>query len=255
MNPQTEKLKDKVAIITGSSKGIGAEIAKAFAAQKAKVVVSSRNQAAVDQMAGEIIAAGGTVMAKACHVGRPEELESLVNFTIEHFGGIDILVNNAATNPVYGKLQESTPEVFDKIMDVNVKACWSLANLCYPHMVKRGGGSVINIASVEGLKPSVGLGLYSVSKAALIMLTKSQAKEWGRKNIRSNAICPGLIQTKFSQSIWQDDDTLKQFTQMLPLPRMAMPEEMTGLATFLASEDSSYVTGGVYTADGGYMIA
>jgi len=255
MKPLTYKLKDKVAIVTGSSKGIGAEIAKAFADQKAKVVVSSRNQAAVDQIAGEIIAAGGTVMAKACHVGHPKELEALVNFTLEHFGSIDILVNNAATNPVYGKLSEASSEVFDKIMNVNVKACWTLANLCYPHMVARGGGSVINIASVEGLKPSSGLGLYSVSKAALIMLTKSQAKEWGHKNIRSNAICPGLIQTKFSQSIWQDEKTLQQFTQMIPMPRMAQPKEMSGLATFLASEDSSYVTGGVYTADGGYMIA
>ena len=155
----------------------------------------------------------------------------------------------------FGKLSESEEEVFDKIMNVNVKACMTLSNLCYPTMVERGGGSIINIASVEGLKPTFGLGLYAISKAALIMLTKSQANEWGRKNIRSNAICPGLIQTKFSSAIWQNQEALNAFVKHLPTRRMAQPDEMAGLAVYLASGQSSYTTGGVYTSDGGYMVA
>jgi len=140
-------------------------------------------------------------------------------------------------------------------MNVNVKACFTLANLCYASMLERGGGSVINIASVEGHKPSNRLGLYSVSKAALIMLTKSQAKEWGRKGIRSNAICPGLIKTKFSSALWQNEEILEKFISHLPSGRAAEPDEMAGLALFLASEASSYCTGQSFTADGGYLIA
>lgn len=248
-------LTGKVAIITGASRGIGEKIAIGLAEHGAKVVVSSRTQESVDQVAEYIKSQGGIAKSIACHVGHKDQLENLVKATLTEFGGVDILINNAATNPVFGKLVDSEDEVFDKIMNVNVKACLNLSNLCYPSMLERGGGSIINIASVEGLKPSFGLGLYSVSKAALIMLTKSQAKEWGRKNIRSNAICPGLIKTKFSQSIWSDDKTLNSFTNHIPLARMAEPEEMVGLALYLASTQSSYTTGGVYNSDGGYMVA
>ena len=168
---------------------------------------------------------------------------------------MDILVNNAAINPVFGPVEEASDAVFDKIMGVNVKAPWALSNLCLPSMKERGGGSVINISSVEGLHPGFGLGLYSVSKAAMIMLTKNQAKEWGKFGIRSNAICPGLIQTKFSAALWQNEAVLNQVENHLPLGRMAQPDEMAGLAAFLASDASSYCTGGIYTADGGHMIA
>lgn len=248
-------LENKVAIITGASKGIGASMAKAFAGLGASVIVSSRKQEAVDQVADAIQKSGGIATGIACHVGNKDQLEQLVEKTVGLYGGVDILVNNAATNPVYGPLADSEEAVFDKIMNVNVKSCMTLANLCYPSMSERGGGSIINIASVEGLKPSPGLGLYSVSKAALIMLTKSQAKEWGGKNIRSNAICPGLVKTKFSQALWSDEETLKKFVKYIPLRRMAEPDEMVGLALYLASESSSYSTGGVYTADGGYMLS
>jgi len=252
---KNNSLEGKVAIITGASKGIGASIAKSYAMAGARVIVSSRKQEAVDTVAADIVAAGGVATGIACHVGMKEPLENLVARTMDLYGGVDVLVNNPATNPVFGKLIDTDEQVFDKIMNVNVKACMMLANLCYTSMKERGSGSVINIASVEGLKPSVGLGMYSISKAALIMLTKSQAKEWGKYNIRANAICPGLIKTKFSEAIWSDDSTLSQFTGHLPLRRMALPDEMTGLALFLASESSSYTTGGVYTADGGYMLA
>lgn len=248
-------LSGKVAIITGSSKGIGASIARGLAEQGAKVVVSSRKQEAVDEVADQLQADGLEATAIACHVGYEDQLQHLVEQTTQTYGGIDILVNNAAITPVYGPLTETDGGAFDKIMQVNLKACFTLANLCYPSMVARGGGSVINLASVEGLKPSLSLGIYSVSKAALIMLTKSQAKEWGRQGIRSNAICPGLVQTKLSAALWQDEKTLHRLTKRIPAGRMAQPDEMAGLAVFLASDAASYCTGEVFTADGGYMIA
>jgi len=248
-------LEGKVAIVTGASKGIGESMVRGFAEHGAKVIVSSRNQEAVDKVAASLKKDGLEANGIACHVGDSEQLKNLINKTLEHYGGVDILVNNAATNPVFTPLTGIESDAFDKIMNVNLKACWELGNLCHPIMAKRGGGSVINIASVEGLKPSFGLGVYSISKAALIMLTKSQAKEWGPDKIRSNAICPGLIQTKFSSAIWQNEKILNQFVKHLPLSKMAQPDEMAGLACYLASEASSYTTGGVYTSDGGYMVA
>ena len=250
----TFDFKDKVAIITGSSKGIGKSIALALASCGASVVVSSRSQEAVDVVAAEINETGGKAVGIACHVGKEEQLDHLVQKTIEHFGGVDILINNAATNPVFAKLLDSESEVFDKIMNVNVKACMLLANKCHSSMVERGGGSVINIASVEGLKPSFGLSMYSMSKSALIMLTKTQAVEWSSQGIRSNTICPGLIQTKFSEALWKNEHVLEKFIKHLPMKRMAQPEEMVGLALHLASDQSSYTTGGVYASDGGYML-
>jgi NAD(P)-dependent dehydrogenase (short-subunit alcohol dehydrogenase family) len=257
----TERIKSqfdltgKVAIVTGASKGIGESIARGLAEHGAKVVVSSRKQDAVDAVAASFKADGLEAVGVACHVGDDDQLKNLVAKTVEHYGGVDIVINNAATNPVFGHLVKNDGEIFDKIMNVNVKACMLLANYCFPIMKKRGGGSVINIASVEGIKPSEGLGLYSISKAALIMLTKSQAKEWGKFNIRSNAICPGLIQTKFSAALWQNEAILNTVEKHLPMRRMAQPDEMAGLATFLSSDAASYATGAVYTNDGGHMIA
>lgn len=248
-------LTGKVAIITGASKGIGERMARGLAEFGAKVIVSSRKQEAVDIVSEVICQDGYEAKGIACHVGQVDQLRNLIDRTVELYGGVDILINNAATNPTFGPIAETDDAVFDKIMDVNVKAPFQLCNMVYPIMKKRGGGSIINIASVEGMKPSFGLGLYSVSKAALIMLTKNQAKEWGNDGIRVNAICPGLVKTKFSSAIWQNDHILNQVEKHLPAGRMAMPDEMAGLAVFLASEASSYCTGSVFTADGGHMIA
>ena len=248
-------LAGKVAIVTGASKGIGESIARGLAEHGAKVIVSSRKQEAVDQVAASFKADGLEATGIACHVGDQAQLENLVAQTIATYGGVDILINNAATNPVFGPLAQADGALMDKVMNVNVKACMLLANMCYPSMKQRGGGSVINIASVEGLKPSAGLGIYSISKAAVIMLTQSQAKEWGADGIRSNAICPGLIQTKFSKALWTNDKILGQVEKHLPAGRMAQPDEMAGLALFLASPAASYCTGSIYTADGGHMIA
>ena len=165
------------------------------------------------------------------------------------------MVNNAATNPVYGPIDQADGGIFDKIMNINLRACFLLSNLCRPYMVERGGGSIINISSVEGIKPSAGLGLYSISKSGLIMLTKTQAKEWGQQGIRSNVICPGLIKTKFSKALWSDEKNLVRFTKHLALNRMAEPDEIAGLTLFLASDASSYCTGSTFTADGGFLIA
>jgi len=247
-------LRDKVAIVTGGSKGIGRAIAEGFAEFGAKVVVSSRMQESVDEVASAIRNNGGEATGIACHVGEEEQLHKLVERSVDQYGGIDILVNNAATNPVYAPIAETEGPLFDKIMTVNVRAPFLLSNLVYPHLKGRGSGTIINISSVEGLKPSFGLGLYSVSKSALIMLTQNQAKEWGQDNIRVNALCPGLVQTKFSSAIWQNDSMMKRVETQLPQGRMAQPDEMVGLALFLASEASSYCTGGVYTADGGHML-
>ncbi len=248
------RLDGKVAIVTGASKGIGAAIARGLAEFGAKVVVSSRRQEAVDEVAAELRAAGLDAIGIACHVGDPEQLDNLVRQTIAICGGIDILVNNAAINPVFATLDSANSALFDKIMAVNVRAPFELSNLVYPHMQTRGGGSIIHISSVEGLKPDFGLGLYSVSKAALIMLAQNQAKEWGREKVRVNVICPGLVKTKFSAALWQNEAILEKMEGHLPLGRMAVPEEMAGLAVFLASEAASYCTGGVYTADGGHML-
>ncbi|MFK5971653.1 MAG: glucose 1-dehydrogenase [Flavobacteriaceae bacterium] len=248
-------LNGKVAIITGASKGIGKAIAQGLAENGAKVVVSSRKQGAVDAVAEAFKSDGLEAVGIRCHIGDSEQRQSLIAKTIEQYGRIDILVNNAAINPYYGPLEGSDEQVFDKIMDVNVKAPWILSNLALPHMKENGGGSIINISSVEGLRPGFGLGLYSATKAALIMLTKNQAKEWGRYGVRANVLCPGLIKTKFSEGLWTDEKLVSGFTKALPLNRIAAPDEMAGLVMLLASDAGSYMTGGVYVADGGYMVS
>lgn len=248
-------LKDKVAVVTGSSKGIGKAIAKGLAQMGAEVVISSRNQEACDTVVSEFENEGLKAVGIACHIGKEEQRKNLVDTVVKKLGRIDILVNNAAINPVYGPIENVEPEIFDKIMEVNVKAPWALSNLVLPHMQSNKKGSIINIASVEALTPGFGLGLYSTSKAALLMLTKNQAKEWGQHGVNVNAICPGLIQTKFSAALWTNEKLLGKLEKSIPSGRMGQPEEMIGLACLLASEAGSYMTGGVYTADGGYMIA
>ena len=219
------------------------------------MVVSSRKQEAVDAVAEEFKSKDMEAVGIACHIGDSEQRKSLVEKTLAEYGRIDILVNNAAINPFYGPLEVTGEEVFDKIMDVNVKAPWLLSNLVQPVMKENGGGSIINISSVEGVHPGFRLGLYSMTKAALIMLTKNQAKEWGRYGIRSNVVCPGLIKTKFSQSLWSDEKLVGMYNNNIPLGRVADPDEMAGLVMLLASDAGSYMTGGVYTADGGYLIS
>lgn len=248
-------LEGKEAIITGSSKGIGKAIAKGFAENGAQVVISSRSQEACDEVVKEFVSEGLKAVGIACHIGKSAQRENLVTQTMDAFGRIDILVNNAAINPFFGPLEEIDPLIFDKIMEVNVKAPWSLSNLVLPYLKTNKKGSIINIASVEALTPGAGLGIYSTSKAAMLMLSKTQAKEWGKFGVRVNAICPGLIQTKFSAALWQNEKIVQKIQKAIPSGRMGQPEEMIGLACLLAADAGAYMTGGVYTADGGYMIA
>lgn len=247
-------LKNKVALITGASKGIGEAIALTLAAHGARVVVNSRKQEDIDKVVNLIKSAGGEALAVAGNAGDVVTCKSLVDQTVSHYGGIDILVNNAASNPSYGPIVETPEWAYDKIMTVNVKAPFELAKYAYPEMKKRGGGSVINMSSIAGDTPDPGLGMYSVSKSALNMLTKVMAKEWAPDNIRVNAICPGLIKTKFSQAIWQDETMLKRFMRQVPMGRMGTVEEIAALALFLASDASGYCTGTLFYADGGTVI-
>jgi len=246
-------LSGKVAVVTGASKGIGLAIATALAEFGARVVVSSRRQDAVDTAAREICEHGGEAVGVAAHVGDTAAVHRLVERTRQLFGGIDIVVNNAAANPYFGPILRADDAVFDKIMAVNVKAPLELAKAAHPSMLERGGGSIVNVASVGGLRPERMLGLYSVSKAALISLTKVLAVEWAPK-IRVNVICPGLVRTKFSAALWQDENILHDFMARVPLKRMAEPEEIAPLAVFLASGAAAYCTGGVYTVDAGQTV-
>jgi dehydrogenase/reductase SDR family member 4 len=254
MNSNHFSLEGKVAIVTGASKGIGEAIAEIFGAAGARVMVSSRKQEAVDQVVKSIIKKGGQAKAMACHMGDANDIARLVNETVAAYGTIDIVVNNAAINPVFGPVTETDGSAFDKIMNVNVKGPFELAKRAYPYMKQKKSGSVINISSIGGLRPEHGLGIYSVSKAALISLTKVLAKEWGDDNIRANVICPGLIKTKFSEALWNNEKIMHTMMKILPIKRVGTTEEIAALALYLAADASAYSTGSVFTADGGFTI-
>jgi len=246
-------LENKIALVTGASKGIGEAIATTFAANGAKVVINSRKQDELDKVTEKIRSTGGECIGIAANTGDSSARKALVEKTVEKYGGIDIVVNNAAANPAFGPVVQTEEWAYDKIMDVNVKAPFELCKLAYPYL-KQHGGSVINMSSIAGERPDSGLGIYSVSKAALNMLTKVMAKEWGRDDIRVNAICPGLIKTKFSQALWEDENVFKKFMKMVPMGRMGTVDEIAALALFLASDASAYCTGTLFFADGGTTI-
>jgi len=246
-------IKGKVAIVTGASKGIGHAIAHTLCQAGAKVVVSSRKQKAIDNVAEKLTSEGFEATAIACNMGSIYEIQLLVEKTIKQYGRIDIIVNNAAANPVYGPVEDTEEWAFDKIMNVNVKGPFELCKRALPHLQK-DGGSIINISSIGGVTPEPAIGIYSVSKAALISLTKVMAKEWAHKNVRANVICPGLIKTKFSEALWSNEKVVKKMLSSLPIARIGQTEDIAGLALFLASNASAYTTGSVHMADGGYCI-
>lgn len=248
-------LTGKVAIITGSSKGIGKSIARGLAEFGAKVVVSSRKQEAVDTVAEEFRNESHAVYAKACHVGDQTQLENLVLETVNRYGRIDILVNNAGTNPYFGPLEEMGHEVYQKTLDINLNAALKLSNLIHPYFKKQGGGSIIHISSIEGFHPSAMMSAYNISKAGLIMLCKNQAVEWASDNIRVNCICPGLVRTKLSAALFADEKHTRQMLDRIPMKRAADPDEIAGMACFLASDAASYCTGTSILNDGGLMMA
>ena len=247
-------LTGKVALITGSTKGIGLAIARRMAEQGARVVISSRNQDACDEVAADIRAQCGDALALACNINYKEQLKALVDATIAHYGQIDILVINAALNPFYGPSQDIPDEAFDKIMHSNIGSAHRLCQLVLPGMAQRGGGSVIIVSSIAGLKGSNVLGAYGISKAADMQIARNLAVEWGPHNIRVNCIAPGLIRTDFARAMWENPETYRHTVAKYPLRRIGEPDEIAGAAIYLASDAGSFTTGQTLVVDGGGTI-
>jgi NAD(P)-dependent dehydrogenase (short-subunit alcohol dehydrogenase family) len=240
-----------VALVTGGGRGIGKAIARRFAEESANVVISSRKMENLEATAKEFADLPGITAPIACHVGRKEELTRLVNEIEQRFGPVDILVNNSATNIGQGPALDVTDEALLKTIEINVLAAHRLIRLTAPKMIRRGGGCVINVASIAGLRPQPGGLVYSFTKAGLIMMTRTYAVEFGPHNVRVNAIAPGLIQTDFSAYFWSDQAHMEDLKRTQPIPRVGQPEEIGGLALFLASDDASFITGQTFVADGG----
>jgi NAD(P)-dependent dehydrogenase (short-subunit alcohol dehydrogenase family) len=247
----TTSLKGKVALVTGGGRGIGKAIARRLAEAGADVVIASRKRENLQETAKEFASLPGKTVPIGCHVGRLEELGRLVEETEAQLGPVDILVNNSATNVGQGPALNVTDEALLKTIEVNVLAAMRLIRLTVPKMIERGGGSVINIASIAGIRPQPGGLVYSFTKAGLIMMTRTWAMEFGKHNVRVNAIAPGLIQTDFSEYFWKDKEHRKHLEATQPIPRLGQPHEVGGLALFLASEDASFITGQTYVVDGG----
>ena len=248
-------LEGKVALITGGSRGIGRAIALTFADAGADIVISGRKQPALDEVAAEIREMGRRALPVAAHNRKPDELGQLMERVKVEFGRLDILVNNAATNPVFGPLIDVEERAFDVIMDTNLKGYFLLSQMAAKMMITQGGeGQIINISSIGGSSPERGLGVYSISKAAVNMLTKVLAVELGDYNIRVNALAPGVIKTHFSRALWDNEEIMTEMLRRTPLKRIAKPEEVARMALALASDAGSYVTGQVIVMDGGLLI-
>jgi len=246
-------LQGRVALVTGASRGIGEAIARLLAEQGAHVVISSRKQADLDTVAASIVAAGGKATAIAAHQGDSAALRHLMDRIGAEFGRLDILVNNAATNPYFGHIADTDVGMIDKTLQVNVKGYFELSSLAAKLMKQGGGGSIINIASINGLRPAMFQGIYSVTKAAVVNMTQAFAKECGPWKVRVNAVLPGLTDTKFASALIANDGIRKSFLAQVPLGRVAQPEEIAPAVLFLASDASSYVTGTTLVVDGGYV--
>ena len=246
-------LKNKVALITGASRGIGEAAAIGLAQAGADLAIASRKLPDLERVAAEVRKAGRKCLPIAAHVGRVEEVNSLVKKVVMEFGRIDILVNNAATNPTMAQALDVDERAWDSIMNLNLKGLFFLSQAVARVMKEKGGGKIINVSSIAGISPDL-LPVYSISKAAVIMATKVMAMQWAQYKIRANCIAPGLTKTKFSEALWNNPDILKHAMALTPMGRVGEPEEMVGAILFLASEASSYVTGQVIAVDGGKTI-
>lgn len=254
LDPETLfDLTGKVAIVTGASRGIGEAIARLLAAKGATVIVTSRKIADCETVAASIRDAGGKAEAFAAHIGELGDIEKLHGFVAERFGRLDILVNNAATNPHFGPITDTDPVAFQKTVDVNIRGYFFMSARAAKLMEATGGGAIVNVASVNGVTPAPLQGIYSITKAAVISMTKAFAKECAAAGIRVNALLPGLTDTKFAATLTRNPAILASVTKMIPMGRAALPEEMAGAVLFLVSPAGSYTTGACLNVDGGYL--
>jgi NAD(P)-dependent dehydrogenase (short-subunit alcohol dehydrogenase family) len=255
MSDMPFSLDGKVAVITGSSRGIGRAIAETMSGLGAKVVISSRKAEACEEVAEAIRAKGGVAAVIPCNISHKNDVENLIAETEKQFGAPDILVCNAAVNPSYGPLGDLTDEAFDKIMGSNVKSNLWLCNRVIPAMKEKGGGAIVIISSIAGMRGNPVIGGYGISKAADFALARNLAVEHGPANVRVNCIAPGLVKTDFARALWEDEKNLVQRNSNTPLRRIGLPEEIGPVAAFLASSAASFITGQVIVADGGVTIA
>lgn len=247
-------LTGQVAVITGSSRGIGRAIAEAMAGAGARVVVSSRKPAACEAVVEAIGRSGGEALAVPCNVAERSQLETLVDRTVGHWGHLDILVCNAAVNPYFGPMSRMPDEAYDRIMNTNVRSNFWLCNLAAARMAANGGGSIIIVSSIGANQGSATLGVYGMSKAADYALVRNLAVEWGPRGIRANGIAPGLIRTDFSRALWENEELLRSVEQGTPVRRIGQPEDVAGVAVFLASRAAAYLTGQTLVVDGGLTV-
>jgi NAD(P)-dependent dehydrogenase (short-subunit alcohol dehydrogenase family) len=251
----THRLDGRIALVTGGSRGIGEAISLALAARGAHVVVSSRKAEACKEVVDEIRDAGGSAEALSCHIGDLEQIESALRRIEDAHGRLDILVNNAAANPYFGHVVDTGPSAFQKTVDVNIRGYFFTTSKAARLMAKQGKGAVVNVASISGVVPGPNQGLYSITKAAVISMTKVFAAECAEMGIRVNAVLPGITDTKFAAALVQDEAMLDQYLPRVPLRRVARPEEMAGAVAFLASDAASYTTGACLNVDGGYLVS
>lgn len=253
MTTELFDLTGKIALVTGASRGIGAEIARLFAAQGAHVIVSSRKLEDCQKVVDGIVADGGKAEAIACHIGEMAQIEALYAAIDTRHGRLDVLVNNAATNPYFGPITDTDPAIFQKTVDVNIRGYFYMSSHAAKRMANSGGGSIVNVASVNGVVPGFQQGIYSITKAAVISMTKAFAVECAEAGVRCNALLPGLTDTKFASVLVNTPAILKQAMAHVPMRRVAQPSEMAGAALYFASAASSYTTGAVLNVDGGYL--
>jgi len=246
-------LNGKVAIVNGASRGIGEAIARGLAACGASVILTSRSQEGVQEVADSITESGGMAVARACHAGKQEDIEALFKYVSDEFDRLDILINNAATNPYYGPATGLSPRAFDKTVEVNLKGPYFMSSAAIPIMVKSGGGSIVNVASIAAQIPLPGQAVYSMTKAGLVSLTRGFAKEYGQQGIRVNAILPGVVETRFASAL-VSDPSIQKWLSRLPVPRAGQPEEMVAGVLYLVSDEASYTTGTTLVMDGGATL-
>ena len=254
--PEPFDLSGKIALVTGASRGIGESVARTLAAHGARVIVSSRKAEGCESVATAIRGGGGKAEARACHIGEPEQIRALLTAIETEHGRLDILVNNAATNPYFGPIVDTDPGAFQKTVDVNIRGYFFLSALGAKLMAKHGGGAIVNVASVNGIVPGHWQGIYSITKAAVIGMTKAFAKECATMGVRVNAIAPGATDTKFAAAlIHSEDEAIKRMTTThVPMQRVAQPCEMAGAVLYLVSAAASYTTGACLVVDGGYLV-